>query len=461
MLEKLTVKDKIGYGVASTGDSIAYTVIGTYLMFFLTTVAGIDPAVAGALSAIGAIWNALINPVWGFISDQVRTKMGKRRPMMLLFSIPAGVCIFLLLTNINMSMAVKPFYYGFVLMLYWTSYTGYFVPYMALGSEYTSDYEDRTVLRLYASMFNILGNVITMVLPTFLVGLLEKGGISTSRAWSIVGAFLGICTLLAFLYTVIASKNKDLPCETTIEEARGKPRLNLVELFKEYISVAKLKPMKYLIIASTMGLICYSIILADLMYFLTFYLGLTSDQTPLVMLIRPIFSAVTIPITAWVIKKIDKRGALVVFYGIGILLLILVRLTDVKGIILLLVFVFGNASCTCFYWQIMPSIYYDVCEYDLLVSGKDRRGTIVSFQGLVEAAASGIGSFILGIILKAAGFNSELATQTELANTWIFNCSTIVPIVFVLIMMIAIYKYPLTREKHREILEELAKKEKN
>ena len=79
----------------------------------------------------------------------------------------------------------------------------------------------------------------------------------------------------------------------------------------------------------------------------------------------------------------------------------------------------------------------------------------------MEAAASGIGSFILGIILKAAGFNSELATQTDLANTWIFNCSTIVPIVFVLIMMVAIYKYPLTREKHREILGELAKKEKN
>ena len=76
---KLSVREKLGYGTASVGDSIAYSAIGTYLMFFLTTVAGVDPAVSGVISAIGAVWNALINPIWGFLSDQVRTKMGKRR----------------------------------------------------------------------------------------------------------------------------------------------------------------------------------------------------------------------------------------------------------------------------------------------------------------------------------------------------------------------------------------------
>lgn len=453
--DRLSIKDKVGYAVASTGDSISYTAIGTYLMFFLTTVAGIDPAIAGIVSAIGAIWNALVNPILGFLSDQVRTKMGKRRPMMLLFSVPAGLCIFLIFTDLSIPMSIKPIYYGFILMLYWTCYTGFFVPYMALGSEYTSDYEERTVLRLYASMFNMVGNVVAMVLPTFMVGIFEGRGMTTGRAWSVTGLFLGTCTLVSFVFTVIAAKKKDPP----IIKHASKPRLNIPELFREYISVAMLKPMRYLIIASTMGLICYSILLSDLMYFLTFNLGLDSSQTPLVLLVRPIFSAVMLPVTAKVVKKLDKRGALVLFYGIGIAILIFVRIFGVTNALMLLIFTFGNASCTCFYWQIMPSIYYDICEYDLLETGKNRRGVIVSFQGLVEAAASGIGSLILGFILKSAGFNSLLDTQTELAKTWIFNCSTIVPIVFVLLMMIAIYKYPLTREKHRAILEELKKRE--
>ena len=457
MNDKLSFKDKLGYGVASTGDSIAYTAIGTYLMFFLTTVAGVDPAVAGVMSLIGAIWNALINPNCGFLSDQVRSKMGRRRPMMLLFSIPAGLCILLLFTNINIPTAVKPLYYGFILMLYWTSYTGYFVPYMALGSEYTRDYDERTVLRLYASVFNMLGNVVTMVFPTLLVGLLENLGFSTNKAWSLMGLFLGAFTFITFFITVIAAKKKDLPCQLDDlgKDQKTRPKLDIPLLFKEYISIAMLKPMRYLIIASTMGLICYSLFLSDLMYFLTFNLGLTSKETPFVLLLRPIYAAITIPITAYVVKKIDKRGALMLFYGIGALILIGIRIIGVTNWGLIIVFIIGSASCTNFYWQIMPSVYYDICEYDLLETGKDRRGAIVSFQGLVEAAASGIGSLILGIILKAAGIDSPLSAQTEVAKEWIFNCTTIVPIIFIALMMIAVYKYPLTREKHAEIVRRL------
>ena len=60
----------MGYSSAAIGDAVAYTFINTYLMFFLTTVAGIRPAMAGTLTIIGAVWNALINPVMGYISDQ-------------------------------------------------------------------------------------------------------------------------------------------------------------------------------------------------------------------------------------------------------------------------------------------------------------------------------------------------------------------------------------------------------
>ena len=455
MTNKLSAKEKLGYGTASIGDSICYSAIGTYLMFFLTTVAGIDPAVAGVISAIGAIWNALINPIWGFISDQVRTRFGKRRPMMLLFAIPSGICVFLLFTDLNIPMGIKPIYYGFILMLYWTCYTGFFVPYMALGSEYTSDYEDRTVLRLYASMFNIVGTVITMVLPTFLVGVLERRGMSTGAAWSSTGLLLGVSATLAFVVTVVASKLKDPPIYSSAEP---KPKLNVVALFKEYFSIARLKPMKYLIIASTLGLICYSLLLADLLYFLTFNLGLTSEETPLVMLVRPLFSAAMIPLTAFIVKKFDKRGALAFFYGLGAALLLVSRIVGVNGLFMLIVFIIGSATCTSFYWQIMPSVYYDVCEYDLLETGKDRRGAIVSFQGLIESAAAGIGSVILGVILKAAGFDSTLAVQTETAKIWIFNCTTLVPIVFVILMIIAVRKYPLTREKHAEILRKLSER---
>ena len=257
--------------------------------------------------------------------------------------------------------------------------------------------------------------------------------------------------------TVIASKQKDPP---VLASSDARPKLNIVELFREYISVAGLKPMKYLIIASTLGLICYSLLLADLLYFLTYNLGLTSEETPLILLVRPLFAAAMIPVTAFIVKKIDKRGALVFFYGLGAAILLFVRVVGVSGTGMLIVFIIGSATCTSFYWQLMPSIYYDVCEYDLLETGKDRRGAIVSFQGLIESIAAGIGSVILGVILKAAGFDSTLDVQTETAKLWIFNCTTLVPIVFLVLMILAVYKYPLTRERHAEIVRRLREKSK-
>ena len=76
----------------------------------------------------------------------------------------------------------------------------------------------------------------------------------------------------------------------------------------------------------------------------------------------------------------------------------------------------------------MPSIFYDICEYDKVTTGKKREAMILSFQGLVEAVAVGIGGQILGAILQMAGFNGSGTTQTIQAMTWIENSATILPV---------------------------------
>ena len=155
-MNRLTVKDHLGYSIGSIGDSLVYTFIGSFLMFFLTTVAGIEPAAAGVITAVGAVWNAVFNPVIGYLSDKVFTRMGRRRPLIIGFSLPLALSIFLLFTDLPLHGAVKAIYYGLMTIMFWTTYTGYYVPYCALGAEYTSDYDDRTKLRLFAAVFNII-----------------------------------------------------------------------------------------------------------------------------------------------------------------------------------------------------------------------------------------------------------------------------------------------------------------
>ena len=84
---------------------------------------------------------------------------------------------------------------------------------------------------------------------------------------------------------------------------------------------------------------------------------------------------------------------------------------------------------------------------------RNRQGAILSFQGLIEAAAWGIGAQLLGIILEISGFKGGAAVQSSDALNGIFTCTTLLPVFFILISTYAIYKYPITRKVHREILE--------
>ena len=85
----------------------------------------------------------------------------------------------------------------------------------------------------------------------------------------------------------------------------------------------------------------------------------------------------------------------------------------------------------------MPAIFYDMCDYDRAATGKKREAMILSFQGLVEAIAVGIGGQILGTILQTAGFDGDGTTQTSMAMTWIENSATILPMIFTAIAAIA------------------------
>ena len=450
---KLSLGEKCAYGSAAIGDSVGYSLLGTYVLFFLTTVAGIQPAVAGTLTIIGAVWNALINPIIGYLSDNSRSRMGRRRPFMLGFSLPLLIVIIMLFTAVEVTYTLKVIYYGFMIIAYWTAFTGFFVPYYALGAEYTNNYEERTSVRSFASFFNMIGALLSMALPTVLVEAFEERGVSTSHAWTIVAGFLAVVTATSIVITAATSKDKDRP-RTNLP----KQKINVITMFKEYLQVLQLKPMKWLLLVSLFFLMAYSMIIADFVYLITYKAGLGGTGVSKWMLIRCLASIALIPLIDRLCKKVDKRRAMLIIFAVAAIGLITMRITDIGSTALLFVFVVISSMATSSYWQVMPAVFYDVCEYDEYETGKRREGAILSVQGLVEAAAGGIGTQILGIILQMAGFNGNAAIQSDLAITWIFNCTTIIPILFFAVAAWALYKFPITREVYNDIVRKLGER---
>ncbi|NBK25549.1 MAG: MFS transporter, partial [Spirochaetia bacterium] len=92
-MNKLTLRTKLGFGIGDLGGNLFFTIIGFYLLFYFTDVVGLLPALAGTALMIGKIWDAVTDPVTGYLSDRTRTRFGRRRPYMFVGSIISFFCM--------------------------------------------------------------------------------------------------------------------------------------------------------------------------------------------------------------------------------------------------------------------------------------------------------------------------------------------------------------------------------
>lgn len=95
-VNKLPLSSKMLYGIGDIYGGGAFLIIGALFLFFLTDVAGFDPIVAGAIIALGKVWDAVTDPAMGYISDHTRSRYGRRRIYFLIGAIPIMVSFTLL-----------------------------------------------------------------------------------------------------------------------------------------------------------------------------------------------------------------------------------------------------------------------------------------------------------------------------------------------------------------------------
>lgn len=110
-------------------------------------------------------------------------------------------------------------------------------------------------------------------------------------------------------------------------------------------------------------------------------------------------------------------------------------------------FVIGNSS----FWQLMPVMIYDICEYDEYQNNKRREGIIVSIQTVMETVCSGLATLVLGGILELSGFDETAAVQTEEALSGVSFALCVVPPVLMLGCAFMAYKYPITKQVFSDI----------
>ena len=452
-----TLLQSLGYGSASLGDSISYSFIGSYLLVFLTTVLHMKPALAGIITAAGCVWNALINPVIGWFCDRARSRSGRRRILILLASFPLAGSTLLLFVRLPLGGLGAFFWYAFLTMAFWTAYTCFLVPYLALGAAYTPDYDGRTRLRLAASQFNTVGSMLALAFPPSIRKLFLRLGASPAGSWSLTALVIAVLGFASLLVTFLSARRFDQTDRNAglLGFDRSECRFSLPSLLREYFSIGSLRPVRSLLAASLCLLTGYEMYMADLVYLFTYDLGFSAGRSTFFLALRGIYGTGLLAVTAFAVRKLDKRNTLIAAYLASAAGMTLIRLTGLNSFPAQLLYMLMVALATCVYWQLIPSMYYDVADYDRLKTGKNRQAAVISFQGFLESAALGLGSLLLGLVLQLAGFQGALSEQAPATVLWIRNLATVVPLVFTGLGILALWTYPIDRAAHQRILLDL------
>ena len=460
---KLSGKTKLSYGIGAVCDNALYMLAGTYLLLFLTTVAGVNPAIAGTISAIGSFWEALCAPVVGFKSDSAITRFGRRKPFLLAAAFPVAIVTSLLFTAIDASPTVKVIYYIVMVLLYWTCFSSFFVPYLAWGSDLTDDYDERTVLRSVAYVFNQVGMCVGMVLPTIIVDFcMNHLGRNVQQSWQIVGIFVGVCGAAALLICALTIKNDDVKGTFVRPKKENKQSFfkALPFILKEYWNILKLKPIRVIIGASLAYLIANITFSSDRVFFMTFNMGLSETTISAVLMMITVAGVATVPFVSKLAGRADKKDVFKYVMGICGVLMIASRFVGVSSMAVLIFVCLVYAVANACYWQFMPSMIYDVCEVEELISGEKRSGAVISLQALSESISIAVGLQMLGIILEAAGFDNEAAAQSQTALVWVENALVVIPGAAMLLVALIMRKFTITKELFGRVKDALARRER-
>lgn len=442
----LTKGRKFGYATGIATESILYNMYYTYYLIFLTDVAHMSPGLAGTVSLISVIWDAVTDPIIGHFADKPGAD---KRKFMLRAAFPVGLTFVAAFIPLGeQSDVIKFAFYTAMTMLFWLAYTVYTIPYYAVVAEITEDYDERTDIRGTSSMFNtvaiFIGNAVPSVLPGLFVGL----GLSTALGWTFTATVLSV---LAIVFAVIASLSlRGVPLKKAQEAEKGEKAS-----LKSYIEILKIKPFRWFVMFVFFFLIASAMIQANFAYLVQGRLGMSEDDMVIVIVSLVVAMGIFIPIVTKVAEKKDRRFAGILFTSIMFVGLIAIKLVGINNTAMLIASVAACAVGLASFWTIFYSMAYDLVEVDEFVNGKRRESMITAFPQFFQKFGAAIGMWIAGQVLEFAKYDGALAEQPQTAKDAIENIATVIPCVFLVFSILGLVLYPVTKKRFALLSEKL------
>ena len=442
----LSFKTKFGWGIGTLTVSLMFQANGLLLLVYLTDFVNMQAATAGLLIGLSKIYDAVTDPVMGRISDRTNTRWGKRRPYVLLGTLLCALSFLLLFNHALFSESENIILITlFALILNATGYTIFNVPYLAMPSEITNDYDARTDLMSYRVMAVAAGQLGGSALGPALVVYFGSGAAGHT------GMAMSLALIMIVAGFACVWMTKDAPFAKTVTEKKDEG-----SFLKQFRTAFKVKPFAILLGIKITQLTGFAVFLGSLPYLFTRIMDLSYNYLGFYFLIQGSVMFISQPLWVRIVNSIGKKNGYYLAYlswGLGALSWMLATSGEGDlGIILRGCFLgFGAGGLLLVGQSMLP----DTMQYDKETTGQSREGILAGVYTTVEKLSFAIGPSILGIMLGMVGYDALLASQSDAVIKMVYFTAGGFPVIALMISCLFVMIYnidqkSLTKEKEYE-----------
>ena len=470
---KLSFGIKGTYGMGQLGEGLMARAIGAFLLFYYSQVLGLAPGLAGLAIGGSLIVDAFVDPLVGSMSDNLKSKLGRRHPFMFGSILPAGVA-FLLLFNPPVHSQWGMFFWLMTMaLLTRIAMSFYNVPHLSLGAEMATNFEDRTSVVGFRQFFATFGAVFAVIIgfqvffkssPEFHNGQLNPA------AYQPFSLLLVLLAVGAIFWSAFGTRRLIATLPQPAVRAHG---ATVVQVFLDTALALRNRSFRWLFIGVLIVFVMVGVDTGLNIYINTYFWELTGNQMAVLAIASPIGVMAGTALTRVLHKRFDKQPAVVwgtAWWSICQIVPIVLRMGDafpanhsasLMTVLIIVRFLQGVGVVQAL--VSFGSMMADIADEHELLTGRRQEGIFfgaVSFSG---KCASGAGNMVAGFGLAAIAWPTGVTMRTaaDVPADALFNLGLLFgPIVagFAVVAVWCYSHYNLDRAKHAAIVAQLAQR---
>ena len=415
---KLSVKEKFGYSLGDTASHFVWDLVGFWLLIFYTDIYGLSPATAGVIMFVGSIWDAVMDPVVGIVSDRTQSRWGKFRPYLLFGSVPYAVLAVLAFTTPGFAAMGKFAYALITCLLLRTAYAFVNLPYSSLGAVMTDDSTERAGLNTYRFIAAYVGQFVVTGGALYLVKYLgawgNNGVVDQAQGCQLAVALFGLLSIRFFVVAFF-----------TTEERVPAPKKQDNNVLKDFKYLFMNKAWIVLTLVGIVSFIMFAMQNAAIAYYFKYYIH-NAENVQLFNILGTVALIVALPLSKPLAKRFGNR-------------MVYIMSSVVSGIFFALIFVAGDNLPLVYVFNILAKMAYapavpllwtmlaDVADYGEWKFCRRTTGLCFSASVLAQKLGWAIGAAAAGWLLSATHFVANAELQSDEAMMGIRLLVSIIP----------------------------------